>query len=258
MANFSKVDESSQVEYYYVEKHIINETTMDQNYDNFLENLNNFVYYFRFDLDFNQLNVFLEHSHFKPTVNSLEYTNEKGCIIYFQHLVDDDTEQDYYTLRKVSFIKNDIYKQSYYIYFDGFGLPNRASFIQYKKIIKDVGLQSINYTIDKETFKIESITYSINDKRKYQKCINGYIAMIVEHPLKKISTPNSSFDDLNIYDVYYTMHQNNDIKIVKLTDILRDCELCYTKMYGRHYTHFLNMNKMFNKRELLNIGMMYI
>jgi hypothetical protein len=82
--------------------------------------------------------------------------------------------------------------------------------------------------------------------------------MIIEYPFKKITDKNVDLIDINIYDVNYFSHSRKELDIIRLSDIIGDCEFSYSKMYGRHFTDFLTMSKLFKRRELDIIAMQYI
>lgn len=268
MANLSKIELTAQLEYYYVERHIIDENNMDSYHDLFGDTLKNVTYYVQFNLSYHVLTDFLFKCGFLPIKDPnktvlkgwqpMSFTDNNGCVFEIATSVFNGTSQDYYVLKEVSFTKNDIYPNSYKMRFNPLGLPTKALMSVPTKLLTNVTLKSIEYLIDQETFKIDQICYFIDDNRKHQKCIDGYVAMIIEYPLKKITDTNVDLSDVNIYDVNYFSHARSELEIIRFSDIIRNCDFSYSKMYGRHFTDFLTMSKLFKRRELDIVAMQYI
>lgn len=268
MSDLSTIEQTSPLEHYYVEKHIIAENNMNSYYDIFLDTLKNVTYYIQFNLSYPVLTEFLFKCGFHPIkdINKtvfkgwqpMSFTDNNGCVIDIASSVFKGTESDYYILHEVIFTKNDIYPISYSLQFNPLGLPQKNKLIEPRKLLTGVTLNRIEYVIDQETFKLEQICYFIDDKRKHQKCIDGYVAMIIEYPFKKITDKNFDLNDVNIYDVHYFTHARNKLEIIRFSDIINDCEFSHAKMYGSHFTDFLTMPKLFKKCELDIIAMMYI
>lgn len=268
MSDLSTIEVTAQLEHYYVEKHIIDEHNMNSYHDIFVDTLKNITYYIQFNLDYPVLTEFFFKCGFHPIKDPnktvlkgwvpMSFTDVNGCVIDIASSVYKGTESDYYVLNEVAFTKNDRYPHSYKICFNPLGLPKKAVFADPKKLMTNVTLKSIEYVIDQETFKLDQICYFIDDKRKHQKCIDGYVAMIIEYPFKKITNKDVDLSDVNIYDVNYFTHTRKELEIIRLSDIISGCEFSYSKMYGRHFTDFLTMSKLFNRRELDIIAMQYI
>jgi hypothetical protein len=246
----------AEIEYRYLETHVINENNMHEYKDNFIDMLKDFSHIIKFEFKRAQLNDFLSLFGFSSAKDTLSFDDEQGCKIALTILVEDEVVQDLYVLQWVEFTKNDRYEHSYFTSYNLQGVAVSRTFKSANKILQGLTLKTIHYIIDRETLKIEQIGYCFNDNRKLQKGINGYVTMIVEHPLKRIVEHTQSFDHVNIYDVYYTVHGKS--KEIRLIDILTQCDFSCAKMYGTDYTDFLTMSKMFTKRERDIIEMMYI
>jgi len=246
----------AKIEYRYLETHIINENNMHEYKDNLIEMLKDYSYIIKFDLKRAQLNEFLSLSGFLSEENTLKFNDNQGCEIDLTAVIEGEVVQDRYVLQWVEFTKNDRYVHSYFTSYNLQGVAVSRTFKSANKILKGLTLKSIHYIIDCDTLKIDQIGYCFNDNRKLQKGINGYITMIIEHPLKRIVENTQSFYNVNIYDVYYTVHGKS--KEVRLIDILTQCDFSCARMYGTDYTDFLTMSKMFTKRERDIIEMMYI
>lgn len=244
------------IEYLYLETHVINEKNMHEYKDSFIERLNDFSQIIKFDVNRTQLNQFLSEVGFSSKQNTLKFEDSQGCEIDLTIMVDDEVVKDIYILQWVEFTKNDRYPQSYFTSYNLQGIAVSRTFKSKNTILKSLTLKSIHYSIDRDTLKIEQIGYCFNDNRKLQKGINGYVTMIIEHPLKRIVENTQSFSNVNIYDVYYTIYGKS--KEIRLIDILNQCDFSCARMYGTDYTEFLTMSKMFTKRELDIIEMMYI
>lgn len=258
MTDMTEEEITSRVEFYYVDQHYINESNLAEYKELFLETLQNTCFYIQFDLELRDINDFLYEVGFQTTDVSLTYFNGDGCLIAISSAYINGKNTDYYVLKKVTFTQNDRYPTSYYTTFDKAGHLISSTLTTPRKLLKNVRLKSISYEIDKETFKIKQILYFIEDNRKYQKCIDGYVAIIVEHPIKSIKEKDNVVEGINLYDVHYFSFNKGSLETIHLSDIIRQCDLKITKMYGHHFTQFLTMYKMFSKRELELIGMTFI
>lgn len=244
------------IEYRYLETHIITVHNMHEYQENFIDRLNDFSQIIKFNLERSLLIKFLLSVGFSSENDNLNFSDNQGCEIDLTILVENEIVQDFYILQWVEFTKNNRYSHSYYTSYTLQGIPVSRTFKTANKILKGLTLKTIHYSIDRGTLKIEQIGYSFNDNRKLQKGINGYVTMIIEHPLKKVIENSRTFDNVNIYDVYYTLHGKS--KEIRLIDILTQCDFSCARMYGTDYTDFLTMSKMFTKRERDIIEMMYI
>ncbi len=246
----------AEIEYRYLETHVINEHNMHEYQENFIERLNDFSQILKFDFNRTQLNHFLSEVGFSSKPDTLKFDDNQGCEISLTILVEDGVVKDTYIIQWVEFTKNDHHPHSYYTSYNLQGFPVSRTFKSANKILKGLTLKTIHYIIEHDTLKIDRIGYCFNDNRKLQKGINGYVTMIIEHPLKKVIENSRMFDNVNIYDVYYTLHGKS--KEIRLIDILTQCDFSCARMYGTNYTDFLTITKMFTKRERDIIEMMYI
>lgn len=246
----------AEIEYRYLETHVITEHNMHEYQENFISRLNDFSQIIKFNLKKSLLQDFLLSVGFSSEQDNLNFSDAQGCQMDLTILVENEVVKDCYVLQWVEFTKNDRYAHSYYTSYTLQGIPVSRTFKSANKILKGLTLKTIHYIIDRDTLKIEQIGYCFNDSRKLQKGINGYVTMIIEHPLKKVIENARSFENVNIYDVYYTLHGKS--KEIRLIDILTQCDFSCARMYGTDYTDFLTMSKMFTKRERDIIEMMYI
>lgn len=246
----------AEIEYRYLDTHVINENNMHEYKDNFIEMLKDFSHIIKFEFKRPQLNDFLSLVGFSSKENTLKFDDNQGCEIDLTILVNGEVVQDTYILQWVEFTKNDRYAHSYFTSYNLQGVAVSRTFKSANKILTGLTLKTIHYIIEHDTLKIDQIGYCFNDNRKLQKGINGYVTMIIEHPLKRIVENNQLFDNVNVYDVYYTVHGKS--KEIRLIDILTQCDFSCARMYGTDYTDFLTMSKMFTKRERDIIEMMYI
>lgn len=259
MPEVNKEDFLSRIKFHYVDRYLVNQESGEAYKPLIMNILESSSYCLQFDFGLGELNQYFYDIGFDFSENSLKYTNNKDCSLELAPAIVNNLEQSYYVLRRASFVKGDHYSLTYTVDFDQDGLPKKITFAKPKRLQTNIYLKSISYEIDPVTFKIDQVWYFLEDNRAVQKGVNGTVPMVVERPIKSILQEDGTIlNDINIYDVYYFVFKSGKLESILLSDILKRCEISVTKLYGSSFTHFLNTNKMFNKRELELIRMMYI
>lgn len=248
------------IDFHSIERHVINENNIQEYIlilPNMLKQASNWV---EFHLDRPNLDKLFKSIGFveKKCYGLVKstYTNNQNCIVELGHAFINGQYTDYYVFYQVDFTKSDAYPENFQVRYQNNGAPLRIRFTD-NRLLKSLLLKSISYDIDMINLQITKITYTFNDGRKYQKCIKGCILTITETPIKIVDENGINIKNINIYDVFYFRPMITRTPL-SLSEIISTCGLRSSKLVGTHYTQFLQMYKMFNKREQDIISMVYI